>query len=91
MRYPSSKKTKNIWHKQEHLSIFHTNICSLNANTDQMLDLLHDLDYKFDILSLTETWNSEKKCDIFSPIHIDGYKDYYGTAGLSAKGVRYLC
>lgn len=72
--------------KQNKLSIFHTNICSMNANVESMQDLLHDLDFKFDILAVTETWNPETTKDKFSPPHINGYYEYYGNTGSSGKG-----
>ena len=79
-------KLNSIWKNQTKLSIFHTNICSLNANAENMENLLHDLDFKFDILAVTETWNPAKTSDKFSPHHIEGYQKYYGTTGSSSKG-----
>ena len=43
--------------RQSKLSVFHTNMCSLNANAENMQDLLYDINFKFDILAVTETWN----------------------------------
>ena len=60
-------KMHDIWNKNKRLSILHINICSLNANAEQLETLLHDLDYKFDILALTETWNPEEKKRKFLP------------------------
>ena len=68
------------------MGIFHTNICSLQANISKLEDLLHDLDYNFDIIALTETWNPEKSESTFSPKRIEGYLDYQGVTGNSAKG-----
>ena len=52
------KKSKSIWNKKTSLGMFHTNIGSLQANINSLEDLLHDLDYSFDIIALTETWNN---------------------------------
>ena len=80
------RKMKDTLKKQKHLSIFHTNICSLNANVENMENLIHDLDFKFDILTVTETWNPEITKVTFSPKLLEGYHAYYGTTGSSAKG-----
>ena len=36
-------------------SIFHTNICSLQANSDKLELLTNDLNYDFDVVALFET------------------------------------
>ena len=54
-------------------SVFHTNICSLMYNFGQLEMLLVDLDFKFDVIALTETWNSKKKGVTFDPGFLDGY------------------
>ena len=56
----------------------------MNANAEKMEDLLNDLDFKFDVLAVTETWNCEK--NKFSPHCIEGYHQYYGNTGSSGKG-----
>ena len=80
------KKVKTLWNKSKSLGIFHTNICSLQANVENLEDLLHDLDYPFDVIALSETWNPTDKLDTFSPKKLDGYLDYYGVEGSSMKG-----
>ena len=77
---------KELWKNKPKLSIFHTNICSLNANAENMEGLVHDMDFNFDVLAVTETWNPDKTKDEFSPHHIEGYQKYYGTTGSSSKG-----
>ena len=54
------------------LSIFYTNTCSVNTNTEKIENLQHDIDFKFGILTLTETWNPESKKEKFQPKKIDG-------------------
>ena len=49
------RKIKSLWNKKKSLAIFHTNICSPQSNIDSAEDLLHDLDFSFDIVALTET------------------------------------
>ena len=81
----SFKKQKSLW-KEKSFSIFHTNICSLQANIENLEDLLNDLDYPFDIVALSETWNPDKLKNSFSPKRLKGYSDYYGTTGQNRKG-----
>ena len=67
------KQSTNI---KKHTSLLHTNICSLQANIEKLEILLHDLDHKFDIIALSETWNPENKKHMFSPKDLDGYYSY---------------
>ena len=48
-------KTQSRWNKDKSLSIFHTNVCSIEANNDKLEDLLFDLTWNFDIVALSET------------------------------------
>ena len=67
-------------------SLLHTNISSLQYNGDNLKLLLTNLEFKFDIIALSETWNPESKSHTFQPPIIEGYKEYYGTTGSSLKG-----
>ena len=67
-------------------SVFHTNICSLQYNGDNLETLLSSLEFKFDIVAVTETWNPEYKEETFQPPILPGYNPYKGTAGSSLKG-----
>ena len=80
------RKTKNMWNKKRSLGIFHTNICSLQSNINNLEDLLHDLDYTFDVIAVSETWNPEKSKASFLPKRLDGYHEYHGVTGSSLKG-----
>ena len=66
-------------------SLFHTNICSLQYNGDNLQNLLASLEFKFDIIALSETWNPEYKNNFQPPI-LPGYHKYKGTEGSSLKG-----
>ena len=68
------------------LSIIHTNISSLQQNGENLSDLLTDLEFKFDLIAVTETWNPEEKKHKFSPPIFEGYSPYIGTTGSSLKG-----
>jgi hypothetical protein len=39
------------------LSVFHLNIRSLNANQSNLIQLLVGLDFKFDLVVLSEIWD----------------------------------
>ena len=67
-------------------SLLHTNICSLQYNGDNLENLLANLQFKFDIIALTETWNPEYKEHCFHPPLISGYNRYTGTTGSTLKG-----
>lgn len=83
---PDFNKSRQTWDQTNSLSIFHTNISSIQANTDKMIELLADLSWSFDVLALSETWNDEKTQNSFSPAPIPGYLLYDGTTGSSLKG-----
>ena len=66
-------------------SLLHTNICSLQHNGDDLIDLIVDLEFKFDVVAVTETWNPEDKKHKFTPPIIEGYSPYVGLTGSSLK------
>ena len=47
--------------------------------------MLASLEFKFDIIALSETWNPEYK-ETFQPPILPGYNSYKGTKGSSLKG-----
>ena len=67
-------------------SVLHTNISSLQHNGEELFDLLADLEFKFDVVALTETWNPEDKKHKFTPPIMEGYSPYVGTTGSTLKG-----
>ena len=77
------KQPKN---QKNNFSLFHTNIQSLMHNFEYLEILLKDLEYKFDIVALSETWNPESKKTTFRPGNLEGYHDYSGTSGNTLKG-----
>ena len=63
----------------------HTNIESLMHNFDSLEQLCIDLDYPFDIIAVTETWNPLKNKDKFIPKSMEGYEPYKGLSGTTTK------
>ena len=76
------KKTKLL--PKTNFSIFHTNIQFLNCNFDKLEYLLYSLDFVFDIVCLSETWNPKTKQN-FSPGVLLGYQPYHGNSGTTIK------
>ncbi len=83
---PDFCKTQQTWNRHNSLSIFHTNISSLQANFHKLDDLLLDLAWNFDVIALTETWNDIKNQTNFTPPLLEGFHPYLGTTGSSQKG-----
>lgn len=80
------KKLKDKFNNRKTFSLMHTNIESLNANFDKLQYLINDIDFQFDIIALTETWNDENKKHLFQPGVLDNYYSYEGITGNSSKG-----
>ena len=85
-------KLKQNLTKPRTFSIFHTNISSINANHEYLEILLTNLDHKFDVIALSETWTSDSKQNSLKSWTIDGYQSYLGTTGTSMNsGCGFLC
>ena len=67
-------------------SLMHTNISSLTGNFDKLEHLITYLDFCFDIIACTETWNPEDKKHLFTPGILERYHKYEGVTGSSMKG-----
>ena len=70
--------------KNSAFSLFHLNIASLGKHKDDLEIALKMLNFKFDILGLTETKIQKEKTPIYD-INISGYKSYV-TPTESTKG-----
>ena len=66
-------------------SVLHTNIQSLSHNFDSLDRLCTDLQYPFDIIALTETWNPSSGKDKFIPKMLDNYNKYRGLSGTTVR------
>ena len=65
-------------------SIFHTNICSLQYNGYNLHNLLASLEFKFDIVAVSETWNPDYK-ETFQPPILPGYNKFKRNPWLHHK------
>ena len=71
-------------------SLIHSNIESLCAKEERLKLMITNLDFSFDVIALTETWNQErKKHKYFAPI-LEGYHCFEGMTGNTLKGVWFL-
>ena len=79
------KLAKNIDRKNAPFTALHTNIESLMHNFDSLERLGVDLDYPFDIIAVTETWNPSSGKDKFIPKFLENYNKYNGLSGTTLK------
>ena len=63
-------------------SLLHTNICSLNADLENLETLFSNLKFSFNIIAVPETWTSTWKI-WFEPRKLDDYQNYHGNRGSS--------
>ena len=70
---------------KNNFSIFHSNISSLQGNFDKLELLLSQLNFKFDIISVTETWDPKHSHHTFEPNILLGYQQYIGQTGQTMK------
>ena len=78
-------KLVNNLSENKAFSVFHTNICSLQANFDNLQNLINNLDHQFSVVALYETWTPQNKNSLFKSQKLDGYQPYYGILGNSLK------
>ena len=58
----------------------------MQHNADNLQLLLTNLEFKFDVIALSETWTPEYKAHTFSPPLLEGYHKYAGSTGSTLKG-----
>ena len=75
---------------EKRLSIFHSNISSLRANYDNLHTLLSQMSITFDVISLTEVWNSKDSINNFNPNDLEGYYKYNGLPGTTLKSEQWI-
>ena len=52
-------KLKQKYSNNKNFSIFHTNVCSLQAAQEKLEPLINNLNHDSDVIALAETWTSE--------------------------------
>ena len=83
--YQNHEFHKLINNIDKKFSILCTNICSVNANSENLELLINNLDHNFDVLALSETWTPKNKQTPGKLNHITGYQKFYGTEGHTLK------
>ena len=71
-------------HQTNDFSLFHTNICSLNANFEKLETLASNLEFSFSVIAVSETWTTIGKSEV-RPRKLEGYQNYLGNRGSSIK------
>ena len=59
-------------HQTNDFSLFHTNICSLNANLEDLETLISNLESSFSVVAVPETWTPIGKSEV-KPRKLEGY------------------
>ena len=62
--------------KDKNLSVFHTNIGSLKKHKTELESILQNLDFKFDVIGITETKLTKNLKPDFD-LQMEGYKCYH--------------
>ena len=78
-----SKKLKTP--NSENFSLLHSSICFLQGNFDKLESLIDHLDYKFDVVALSKTWETKGNAS-FTAGNLPGYQKIEDTKGSSKKG-----
>ena len=55
------------------INAIHVNIRSLSKNFDNLLDILRDSNYSFNILCITETWCTDSTLKNSSNLHLPNF------------------
>ena len=83
-RYFTVSELASLDSSNSQLSILHTNIRSLSRHSDELVQLCIDAEKSFDIIGVSEIWNSEQN-EIRTNVDISGYK-FYDTSSTSQNG-----
>lgn len=67
-----------------HMTLFHSNIRSYHKNFDEIAALVSNMSLQFDVIGLTETWDSPKKP--IDPQDLAGYHPLEKVEGSSQNG-----
>ena len=74
-----NNQIKNI--KRDTFSIFHHNIRSIPRNVDRLLEYLENLNHRFSVIGLSETWLTESNHELFDIPHYNQVKAFRTNRG----------
>ena len=77
-------KLSKYVHETNDFSLFYTNICSLNANLENLETLVSNLEFSFSVIAVSETWTPKGKTEV-KPRQLEGYQNYHWNKGSSIK------
>ena len=83
-RYFTVSELAKMDYNPDQLSILHTNIRSISLHRDELVNLCIQTQRSFDVIGISETWNSALN-EIIVDIDINGYKRY-DTGSISQNG-----
>ena len=63
-------------------SLYHTNICSVNANLENLETLISNLEFSLSVIAVFETWTPNGKSEVKAR-KLKGYQNYRGSKGSS--------
>ena len=70
-KHKYTENSHSVYKSKEQVSVIHFNCRSLKANYDEICQLLSELEYKFDVIAMSETWFKDNYLtDIYN---IEGY------------------
>ena len=72
------------FHQTNGFSLFHTNICSLNANFENLETLISNLEFSFSVIAVSETWTPIGKSEVKAR-KLESYQNYHRNRGSSIK------
>ena len=74
-RYYTVNKFQQDVRKVNGISLIHFNCRSIRKNFQHVIDYLHDIDYEFDVIAFSETWENNNDCN--DKYIIQGYDSFF--------------
>ena len=64
--------------------MFLTNICSRNANLENIYALISNLEFSFSVIAVSQKWTPKGRNEV-NPRKLEAYQNYHGNRGSSVK------
>ena len=64
--------------------MFLTNICSRNANLENIYALISNLEFSFSVIAVSQKWTPKGRNEV-NPRKLEAYQNYHGIRGSSIK------